>query len=102
MEWWSNEIQRLFNFRFVITPLSRRLESDRVPRGLHFNSIKNPIRIFLASNEVICDAAPDVTLDVDGVAVLQFLPDLVVAAAIANSADVHMTCTIRLKLLSSS
>src|SRR5207302_7595298 len=66
MERWSNEIQRLLNFRFIITPLSRRLESDRMPRGFHFNSIKNPIWIFPVPNEVICDVAPDVTLEVDG------------------------------------
>src|SRR2546423_6115782 len=95
MEWWSNEIQRLLNFRFIITPLSRRLESDWMPRGFHFNSIKNPIRIFPLSNEVICDAAADVALDVDGGAGLQFLTDLVVAAGIDNCIDVHMTCEMR-------
>src|SRR5438128_1091554 len=98
MERWSNEIQRLLNFRFITTPLSRRLESDRMPRGFHFNSIKNPIRIFPVSNEVICDVAPDVTLDVDGGAGLQFLTDLVVAAGIDNCIDVHMTCEMRRQL----
>src|SRR6266566_4033527 len=102
MEWWSNEIQRLLNFRFVITPLSRRLKSDRMPRGFHFNSIKNPIRIFLVSNEIICDAAPDITLDVDGGAGLQFLTDLVVAAGIDNCDDVHMTCEMRRQLVAIS
>src|SRR5438876_11840164 len=102
MEWWSNEIQRLLNFRLIITPLSRRLKSDRMPRGFHFNSIKNPIRIFLVSNEVVCDAAPDVTLDVDGGAGLQFLTDLVVAAGIDNCVDVHMTCEMRRQLVAIS
>src|SRR5437899_9211767 len=98
----SDEIQRLLNFRFIITPLSRRLKSDRMPRGFHFNSIKNPIRIFLVSNEVVCDAAPDVTLDVDGGAGLQFLTDLVVAAGIDNCVDVHMTCEMRRQLVAIS
>ena len=73
-----------------------------MPRGFHFNSIKNPIRIFLVSNEVVCDAAPDVTLDVDGGAGLQFLTDLVVAAGIDNCVDVHMTCEMRRQLVAIS
>src|SRR5437667_2314470 len=95
----SDEIQRLLNFRFIITPPSRRLESDRMPRGFHFNSIKNPIRIFPLSNEVICDVAADVTFDVDGGAGLQFLTDLVVAAGIDNCINVHMTCEMRRELV---
>src|SRR5205085_10002243 len=92
MERWSNEIQRLLNFRFIITPLSRRRESDRMPRGFHFSSIKNPIWILPVSNEVICDVAPDVTLEVDGGAGLELLTDSVVAAGIDNCIDVHVTC----------
>src|SRR5437764_1306400 len=95
----SDEIQRLLNFRFIITPLSRRLESDRMPRGFHFNSIKNPIWIFPVPNEVICDVAPDVTLEVDGGAGLQCLTDLVVAAGIDNCVDVHVTCEMRRELV---
>src|SRR5207237_1310206 len=89
----------LLNFRFIITPLSRRLESDRMPRGFHFNSIKNPIWIFPVPNEVICDVAPDVTLEVDGGAGLQCLTDLVVAAGIDNCVDVHVTCEMRRELV---
>src|SRR5438105_3597928 len=73
-----------------------------MPRGFHFNSIKNPIRIFLVSNEVVCDAAPDITLDVDGGAGLQFLTDLVVAAGIDNCVDVHMTCEMGRQLVAIS
>src|SRR5213595_1170055 len=79
-----------------------RLESDGMPRGFHFNSIKNPIRIFLVSNEVICDAAPDVTLDISSRAGLQFLTDLVVAAGIDDCIDIHMTCEMRRQLVAIS
>src|SRR5256885_13193945 len=98
MEWWSSGIQRLLNFRFIITPLSPWLESDRMPRGFHFNRIENPIRVFDIATEVICDGALNVTLDVNSRAGLQFLTDLVVAAGIDDCIDIHMTCEMRREL----
>src|SRR5256885_16561897 len=74
------------------------LESDRMPRGFHFNSIENPIGVFDIATEVICDGALNVTLDVNSRAGLQFLTDLVVAAGIDDCIDIHMTCEMRREL----
>src|SRR5437660_2259720 len=85
-------------YHYSITPLPRRLESDRMPRGFHFNSIENPIRVFAIATEVICDGALNVTLDVNSRTGLQFLTDLVVAAGIDDGIDIHMTCEMRREL----
>src|SRR5437879_3886390 len=79
-EWWSVgvvEFNAIASVHYSITPLPRLLQSDRMPRGFHFDGIENPIRVFPVPIEVICDGALNVTLDVDGGAGLQFLTDLV-------------------------
>src|SRR6266700_8144716 len=77
---------------------AQRLESDRVPRGFHFNGIENPIGVFPVPTEVITDCTPNVTLEVDGGTGLQFHTDFFVAAGIDDCIDIHMTCEMRREL----
>src|SRR5437773_1662912 len=77
---------------------AQRLESDRVPCGFHFNGIENPIGVFPVPTEVISDCTPNVTLDVDGGAGLQFRTDFFVAAGIDDCIDIHMTREMRREL----
>ena len=48
MEWWSIGVMKQRNYRFVlhsITPLLQCLEPDRVPRGLHFHGVEDPVGV---------------------------------------------------------
>src|SRR2546430_9751261 len=105
MEWWSSGVMEFkatalrpaCHYSNTPSPLPRLLESDRMPRGFHLDGIENPVRVFRVAAEVIQDGATDVELDVDGVAGLQFLAVIVVAAGIDTVIYITSDCAIHIE-----
>ena len=68
-----------------------------MPRGLHFNRVQNPIRVFHLAREPVGgrQRALRVTLEIDGRARLQLRAQLGITRAINNRIHVHVTGDVR-------